>query len=324
MGSGQKGGFGVVPSNAISSRSPLLSASNRSFSVPTKHYLQSYRKRFGIHCGRGHPRTLSVRLATKACSFSPALPKWIFKSSYRGFSSQTPAWFRRFCLLQCRDWLKVTVVSNERGRKKREKSEEIQKGFVLLTYDHKVCIHLKCEAAQLGNRAAGQPLSQNNLLRIVDRSPWRGGPNDQGACRAHLLCPCPEAFRECAVPSSLDEVGNSLWQCGLSCHNDCTLERRHCEQSWSALTFHQSAQYDWIMSKIFSFSVSWELLMSSAIRNWIVLLRHSKDFIIHDVCLAVKKFLNGGNGFDLIGLNVSFELEIIHFLESQGLSTNRA
>ena len=28
---------------------------------------------------------------------------------------------------------------------------------------------LKGEAIQLGNRAAGQPLSQNNLLRIVDR-----------------------------------------------------------------------------------------------------------------------------------------------------------
>ena len=28
---------------------------------------------------------------------------------------------------------------------------------------------LKCEATQLGNRAAGQPLSQSNLLRIVDR-----------------------------------------------------------------------------------------------------------------------------------------------------------
>ena len=34
--------------------------------------------------------------------------------------------------------------------------------------------------------------------------------------------------------------------------------------------------------------------------------------------------MNGGNSFDLIGLNVSFELEIIHLLESQGLSTNRA
>ena len=27
----------------------------------------------------------------------------------------------------------------------------------------------ECEATQLGKRAAGQPFSQNNLLRIVDR-----------------------------------------------------------------------------------------------------------------------------------------------------------
>jgi hypothetical protein len=44
--------------------------------------------------------------------------------------------------------------------------------------------------------------------------------------------------------------------------------------------------------------------------------------IVDYICLGVEKLLNGVDGVDLVRLDISFELELIHLLESNDLSTD--